>query len=325
MRKNLFPLIATGLLGAVASLSPAQDWTLPLGETSIDALPADAREVYEQAWERIDRVGYDTGVALLNRAASMAPANKSIQFYTINRAINRARVYYSAASFSDLTNDFFNPELRRATQPPWLVDEIFIEGSINAYTTPPWRIAESFLDLAEASADRLDQLDTLTDEEVNRLQSVRSQITVLRNTFTERDAARQESAKPIKDMVLRERREAFMRKVDPLDPKNFFDVEYEDMLRGIEEAEEVSLEESTEYNPFATLPGEYREPIIPPQMQPGFGQGFQPQPIETDEFGRPIGAPGMQPGFEPGMEGFGPPPQQQPQPDPGFDPGFDEF
>lgn len=317
MRRLLFPLIATGLLTASAAVSSAQDWTVPLGKPHVNALPDDAREVYTEAWDHIDRAGFDIGVALLNRAGSMAPDNKELQFYTMSRAINRARVYYGAASFRDIADDFHNPELRRATQPPWLIDEIFIDGTINSYTTPPWRIAEAFLDLAEACSARLGELDNLNREETVRLNNARELISNVRNTLTERDTARREAAKSIREMILRERREYFLDRAEPLDSKNFFDVEYQNLLRGVVEDEEIEIEETTEYNPFATLPGEYREPIIPPQpIQPGFGPGFGPPPMQMDEFGRPIG----QPGFEPGMQQ-----QQQPLSQPGFENDWEDF
>ncbi|MCC5874666.1 MAG: hypothetical protein JJU11_00470 [Candidatus Sumerlaeia bacterium] len=318
MRKTLFMVVTTGLFAGAVSLSQGQDWTIPLDERALRQFDAESLEVYNEAWHQIDRAGFDVGTALLSRLARMEPENHTLQFYTAARAMNRANVYYSAGSYTDITDDFQSQELQRATQAPWLIDEIFIDGTINAYSMPPWKISEAFIDIAEASVDNLESLTDLSQEEINRTSQMRSNLEELRANLTVRDTARQEAARPIVEYIFRQRREAFFERADPFDPKNYFDVEERGEIEGIleREAAELSPVEETEYNPFAMLPSQFMEPVFPPQ-QPVGQPGFQQPQQQFDEFGRPIGAP--PPGFQ--MEGdamdpFGagaPPAQQPPQ------------
>lgn len=324
MRKSLLMVMTTGLLAGMVTFSQAQDWTIPLDERALSQLGPEAREYYNDAWHQIDRAGFDIGVALLDRAARNEPTNRELQFYTAARAMNRARVYYSAGSYRDITDEFFNQDLRRATQPPWLIDEIFLDGTVNSYSTPPWKISEAFIDLAERSYNRLGEIENLTREEQTRLERMRGEARDLRANLTTRDTARRESARHIVEYIFRSRRDVFFEAADPFDPKNPFDVEAEEEVRGIIEREiaEDSLVDDTEYNPFAVLPSQFTDPVFPPlqpaQPQPGFGM-----PQQMDEFGRPIGQPmvGFGPGDAEGMDPFGGPGFGGPAPAPGAPPG----
>jgi hypothetical protein len=309
MRKKLLMILTTSLILGHSAFVHAQDWSLPLDRGALRQLSPEALDTYNKAWEQIDRISYDIGVALLNRAAAQDPGNKRLQFYTVDRALNRANVYYSAGSYRDISDDFFNDDLRRGVQAPWLIDEIFIEGTLNVYTTPPWRISEAFLDLAEAGLGRLVSLDNLTEEERSRLNRMRRDASELRSTITERDSSRREAARPVVEHIFRQRREAFFRDADPIDPKNPFDVEFDAVIQGIREIE--ALEDGalaeTEYNPFARLPGEHLDPVFPPipTFNQGFGQGFGGPGFGgpmggMDEWGNPIGG---GPAFGPPMGG----------------------
>lgn len=307
MRKSLFTVITSGLFIGAVSLSQGQDWSIPLDDRALRQLDAEALEVYNEAWHQIDRAGYDVGTALLSRVARMEPENHTLQFYTAARAMNRANVYYSAGSYIDITDDFLNQDLQRATQAPWLIDEIFIDGTINAYSMPPWKISEAFIDIAEIAVDNLESLTDLTDEEATRTSQLRSNITDLRANLTARDTARQEAARPIVEYIFRQRREAFFERADPFEPTNFFDMEQQGEIEAIldREAAELSPVEDTEYNPFAMLPSQFIEPVFPPQ-QPVGQPGFQQPQQQVDEFGRPIGFGTPPPGFEMGADGMDP-------------------
>jgi hypothetical protein len=324
--------LALCLIGAVAPRAWALDWSVMLPEREVARLSADARAYYDRAWVQNDRINWDESVVLLSRAAEIDVDHAGLQFLVLSRSINRAEVYYSAGSFTDPASDFEDEAAKRLLSPPWQIRQIFLEedrgvGDPLVYTTPPWKIAEVYFDLADGALARLDAMaGRLSREDRARVARARVELEKLRSTIAERDQRRAESGKPIMAEVQRLRMEFFKQTAPPDDPLNPFDQQFLKMSEGADQQATSGEKEDDEYNPFATLPGEYLDPVFPlPQLTAPMIQGIGTAPA-FDEFGRPIAQPTAF-GFDPSLPStaqpvFGAPPAAPAAPPPGEFTGF---
>jgi len=258
----------------------AQDLRVMLTPREAASLPTEARAVYDLAVQENDRVNYDEVARLLARASEKAPEHAPLQFLALARAVQRAEVYYSTNSFSP------SPE-----------GLDFIQ--------PPLRVSEPFYDLAESVLQRLQANPALSSEQKNRLDKAVTQVEKGRSGMTERDEARLKAGAPLVDEIRDKRvaeRGIGAATLDPLDPLNVL------MADSLTKKEPTAPKIATgaantdpkyrqPIDPFADLPGEYRDSFVPisqlllnglTQLNQGVGQAAQG--IEN-----PFGAPGAAP------------------------------
>lgn len=261
VRKYLPLLLA--ILAPVTAF--ALDYSLMLEQSEAASLPPEALAHYEEAAFFNERAAYEIVVVKLDEAAREAPNHIPIQFLTLQRARDRAEVYYSGAIYAPAADNM-------------------------DYTSPPWRTAEPMIDIAEQAASRLLANPELSIEEKRRVERDAETLRELKNTISERDRARLEAG----DDVVQEKlkyRQSYLG----------FDTVAE-AARELPGAPAptpppggVTGPPVTEVDPFELLPGEVVQDFLPPPPppQPGTaaGPGAPGVPPGAPQRGNPQGAP----------------------------------
>ncbi|MEO8376897.1 MAG: hypothetical protein ABI579_04435 [Candidatus Sumerlaeota bacterium] len=291
--RRILPSLFASAATFFASQGQAQELHSMMSFDQVKQLSTEAEEYYQKASYADDHVNYDEAVRLLAKAAEIDTKNGDLQFLTASRARNRAEIYYSENTY---------------TPAPANVD----------YYTPPWQTAEQYFNIAEACLNRLSANADVPAEQRTRLKSAQATLEARRSAIIERDKARIKSAEPIYEYYRDTRYQALLRNLP--DDAQVGDDEVSQRIakamglagikvttaKGQDLTPPVDDKDKNKADPFASLPGEYIQPFLPPPPPPpganGYGETASPGAID------PFAA-----GPAPGFEGGNPPPA-----DPGF-------
>ncbi|MCC6546963.1 hypothetical protein IT570_07320 [Candidatus Sumerlaeota bacterium] len=288
--RRILPSLFAAAMTIAAIQANAQELHTMLSPEQEQQLSPEAAVFYRQADVAEDHINYDEAVRLLAKAAEIDVKNSDLQFLAASRARIRAEVYYSEATFS---------------APPANMD----------YSTPPWQTAEQYLNIAEASLNRIAANAELPAEQRTRLKAAQAMLDARRSALADRDKARIEAAKPVYDYYRETRYQALLDNL-PADAQIGDDEVSERIVKAMglagvkvvtakgQELVPPTTDASKnvdKIDPFAVLPGEYTPSFLPPPPQPqgGYVEGA-PAPGAIDPFANPAPAPA-----DPAMGGGG--------------------